>query len=476
VDTSAPNVGEIGGPTSWAMLDFAPDGIVVAAESGEIVFANRQAREMFRTGDDGLVGWSVDDLLPTDLRGAHRAHRTRFRARPEVRSMGAGLLLRARRADDTEFHAEISLSPFTSPAGRFVVAAVRDITERVASEDHLHRVLHSLDLSDDAILIFDATTLQLLYVNAGTERMVGYTRSELLNMTPLHFNPTTAVEDYHAMIAELLADPDRTIRLESVFMRSDGVEIPVEKTYRAGPIGFDGTQWVVAMGRDITDRLAAEQVIRDNQAALLEAERIVMLVDDRERIARDLHDTVIQRLFAAGLGLQSVLRVADDVVRPRLERTIEELDTTIRELRSAIFSLGASTPTMGGLRGRIMDAITEIGSNAAIETRVQFDGPIETLDPAIADHLVPVVMEAMANAAKHAGARNVRVSLTVGDEVVVTVADDGKGIAGEVVGGHGLVNLRERAAGLGGSVDLLPGERCGTELRWAVPAGACADA
>ena len=66
--------------------------------------------------------------------------------------------------------------------------------------------------------------------------------------------------------------------------------------------------------------------------------------------------------------------------------------------------------------------------------------------------------------------------LRVGDEVVVTVADDGKGIAGEVVGGHGLVNLRERAAGLGGSVDLLPGERCGTELRWAVPAGACADA
>ena len=105
--------------------------------------------------------------------------------------MGAGLLLRARRVDDTEFHAEISLSPFTSPDGHFVVAAVRDITERVSAEDHLHRVLHSLDLSDDAILIFDAASLQLLYVNAGTERMVGYTRAELLAMSPMHFHLRT---------------------------------------------------------------------------------------------------------------------------------------------------------------------------------------------------------------------------------------------------------------------------------------------
>lgn len=469
MEPPAPSVDEIGGSSAWAMLDYAPDGIVVAAETGQIVFANRQAADLFRVEGNGLVGMSVDDLLPDDLRGSHRAHRTRYRAQPEVRAMGAGLLLRARRSDGSEFHAEISLSPFASPEGQFVVAAVRDITERVAAEDHLHRVLHTLDLSDDAILIFDAETLQLLYVNQGTERMVGYSRAELLTMTPLHFNPHTTAEQYHALVAQLLADPERTIRRESSLLRSDGVEVPVEKTYRAGPVGYDGTQWVVALGRDITDRLAAEQQIRDNHEALLEAERIVMLVDDRERIARDLHDTVIQRLFAAGLGLQSVLRVADDVVRPRIERTIEELDTTIRELRSAIFSLGASTPTMGGLRGRVMDVINEIGASASIETRVQFDGPIETLDAAIADHLVPVVTEAMSNAAKHGGAHNVRVSLVVGEEVVVTVVDDGCGVQGEVMGGRGLVNLRDRAAGLGGSVTLNAGEQGGTELRWSVP-------
>jgi len=128
---------------------------------------------------------------------------------------------------------------------------------------------------------------------------------------------------------------------------------------------------------------------------------------------------------------------------------------------------------MGGLRGRVLDAITEIGSNASIETRVQFDGPIETLDDEVAEHLVPVVREALSNAAKHAGADNVRVSLVVGDEVTVTVTDDGVGVSGEVVGGHGLDNLRERAAGLGGSMTFRPGEHGGSELRWSVPAVAC---
>ncbi|MFN8052639.1 MAG: PAS domain S-box protein [Acidimicrobiales bacterium] len=454
------------------MLEFAPDGMIVAAESGEIVYANSNAAALFRSTVDALVGRTVEDLLPEDLRGAHRAHRNRYRAHPTVRTMGAGLLLAARRDDGTEFHAEISLSPLPTDGHAFVVAAVRDISERVVAEDHLRRVLHTLDVSDDGIFMFDAETLQFAHVNDGAERLVGYPRAELLTMTPVHLNPYTSEEQYHELVAELVAHPDRAVRRETSLMRSDGLEVPVEKTYRAGPVGRDGSRWVVSMARDITARLSAEAELLANQQALLEAERIVLLVEDRERIARDLHDTVIQRLFAAGLGLQSILRAADDVVRPRLERTIDELDETIRELRSAIFSLGTSNPTMGGLRGRMLDAINEICAVSSVESRVQFDGPIETLDQAVGDQLVPIVREAVTNAVKHGSPSNVRVSVTVGDDVSVTVADDGAGLTGEVLGGRGLINLNERAVALGGSSTLAPLPNGGCEFEWRVPLSA----
>lgn len=459
----------IGGETSWAMLDYAPDGMLVVSESGEIVFANAQAATLFATNRESLVGSHVDLLMPEQYRGAHRAHRNRYRARPSVRAMGAGRLLSARRTDGTEFHAEISLSPFFAGEATFVVAAVRDISERVAAEDHLRRVLHTLDVSDDAIWMFDAATLDFTHVNDGAVRMVGYSAEELIAMTPLHLETRSTTDDYAALVTDLVSHPERAVRREAVLLRRDGAEVPVELTYRAAPVGYDGAQWIVAMARDITQRLEAEEELRANQTALDEAERIMMLVDERERIARDLHDTVIQRLFAAGLSLQSVLRVADETARPRIERTIDDLDATIRELRSTIFSLGASTPTMGGLRGRIMDAISEVAETGGFESRVRFDGPVETLDPVIAEHLVPVVREAVTNAVRHSGGSTVRVSVSVGDDVVVSVVDDGRGVEGEVIGGRGTTNLAERAAELGGTSELRAGDAGGTELRWVVP-------
>ena len=102
----------------------------------------------------------MEELVPDDVRAVHRAHRTRYQAAPTVRAMGAGLLLRARRGDGSEFPVEISLSPLSMGATAYTVAAVRDVTDRVEAEDHLHRVLHTLDSSDDAVFIFDADSLR----------------------------------------------------------------------------------------------------------------------------------------------------------------------------------------------------------------------------------------------------------------------------------------------------------------------------
>ena len=141
----------------------------------------------------------------------------------------------------------------------------------------------------------------------------------------------------------------------------------------------------------------------------------------------------------------------------------------IFELRTTIFSLQGSRALAGGLRGELLDIATEWGVAAGVDVRVQFDGPIESLDDRIAENLVPVLTEALSNVAKHAGARSARVSLAVADEVVLTVTDDGTGLSGEVFGGSGLGNLRTRAEELGGSSSLVPGATAGSRLEWRVP-------
>ena len=181
-----PTVGET---AIRAMVDAAPDGVLMADENGRILFANRQLEDLFGFARAALLGRSVDDLLPEHSQQVHRAHRTRYRAEPRLRSMGAGLTLLGRRADGTEFPVEISLSPLPGDDELRVVAVVRDISERLQSEAVHREVLEALGATRDAVSVLDAATLQFTYMNQGATEQVGYSRDELLQMTMLHITP-----------------------------------------------------------------------------------------------------------------------------------------------------------------------------------------------------------------------------------------------------------------------------------------------
>jgi PAS domain S-box-containing protein len=468
----SPLLKSFGDDFAWSLLDATPDATLVVAGSGEIVFVNDHAGELFGFELAELLGRVVDDLLPEALRAVHRAHRTRFRAEPTVRAMGAGLELWARRSDGSEFPVEISLSPLHLDADVFVVAAVRDVTERVAAEDQLHRVLRALDATDDAVFIFDAVTLRFSFVNDGAVRLVGYRRDELLMMTPLHLNPYTTESEYRRLVDELSADGASSLVRRSILLAKDGSEVPVEESFHSAVGGRDGHPSVITLARDITARLAVEAELRESQQALREAEQVLAVADDRERIARDLHDTVIQRLFAEGLSLQSAMGgVADPQrTRARLDSVVDGLDQTIKELRTAVFSLqGAAASAPGGLRGRLLQVVTDATDGLGFEPRLQFDGPIETIDVDIADHLIPVLREALSNIAHHAEAGHVRVAVSVTDDVTLTVSDDGIGVPAEVFGGRGLTNMAERARTLGGDCTIKPEPSGGSQLTWQVP-------
>jgi PAS domain S-box-containing protein len=305
----------------------------------------------------------------------------------------------------------------------------------------------------------------------GAVRLVGYTADELLGMTPVHLNPYSSEHEYRELVTDLLADPELTVRREARLLRRDGNEVPVEKTYQAAPIARDGSRWVVAVARDVTARLQAEEDLRQSQDALRQAEQVVALAAERDRIARDLQDTVVQRLFGVGLGLQDSAGGPAGRVRERIDTAIDEIDVAIRELRSAIFSLQTSRTLPDNLRSRLLSVASGSSRASGVQVRLQFDGPIDALDDRIAAHLVPILREALANVTRHAHAHDVRVVVSSTDGVVrLTVVDDGDGIHGELVWGHGLESMRRRAEELGGTSTFGPGPETGCQFEWSVPA------
>lgn len=192
------------------------------------------------------------------------------------------------------------------------------------------------------------------------------------------------------------------------------------------------------------------------------------VLTDRDRIARDLHDHVIQRLFAVGLALQgAVSRARDSEVRQRLLEAVDDLQGVIQEIRTTIFDLHGASQGITRLRQRIDEAVAQF-AGSGLRTTVQFVGPLSVVDAALADHAEAVVTEAVSNAVRHAAATTLTVRVTVDDDLCIEVGDNGRGVPDEFTG-SGLTNLRRRAEQAGGACVLERPVGGGTVLRWSAP-------
>jgi PAS domain S-box-containing protein len=316
-----------------------------------------------------------------------------------------------------------------------------------------------LDAAPDAIVVIDAGGM-IRVANQQALELFGYGSQDLIGRSIDTLVPARRRDGHAEKRATYreapqirpMGDPRSQVKAQ----RADGTLVPVE--IALSPVAVDGLQFVMAIVRDTSDRtrIEREQAIMRQRLAV---------VEDRDRIARDLHDLVIQRLFATGMRLQAAL---NDPARlaERAGDAVTELDETISVIRHSIFHL---THTEADLSTRVRELIDRHDASVQCAVAIEIDENIDQLPPKVAEHLLPTLNEALANVVRHSRATSVSVSLELGTTLELRVIDDGVGIDPEATPGFGLSNLRKRAAALGGTMTIGPIADGGTDLIWQIP-------
>ncbi len=323
------------------------------------------------------------------------------------------------------------------------------------------RLAAIVQFSDDAM--FSMTPSGVIQTwNPGAERLLGYREAEIVGTGADVLVPQDMADEFGAAVAVLEAG-DRSAAFDTRRRRKDGTLVDVAVTLSAMRDQNGALIGLSAVLTDITGLLRA-------QAELAEARATSEVLADRERMARDLHDRVIQRIFGAALTLQGSLSLASHPqLASRIQAVIRELDLSIAETRASIFTLQRSTRDQLSLRAELLDVVSGAARGLGFTPTVSFFGPVDSVVPAeIGAQVLAVAREALSNMTRHAQATAAEVSLSADSGLTLEVTDNGCGI-GATTRRSGLRNLRERAAGLGGTFEVRSEPGAGTALVWRVP-------
>ena len=221
---------------------------------------------------------------------------------------------------------------------------------------------------------------------------------------------------------------------------------------------------------DLVSDFATHAAIALMLASGREHARQLTIVAERERIAHDLHDHVIQRLFAAGMDLQgTVARARSPEVVERLNRTLDDLQTIIEEIRTTIFQLRSPSDNDGGFRNRIQRVVADLTENRDIVTTVRMHGPMTAISGELAEHAEAVTAEAVSNAVRHSGASRLTVEVSVADMLTLDIIDNGCGMPVDNPRRSGLANMSYRAGQVGGRCEVTNPPEGGTRVHWTAP-------
>ena len=486
-----------------AVVQSSTDGIMTIGDDRRVRTWNPGAADMFGYEADAVVGRPISMLVPEE---EHACFEDQI-ARATAGKPGPASDARWRTVAGDTLDVAVSVSRLQCPDGRvggFSVIA-RDITERKAMESALHwrerwlestaevrlALLSGASLAESLKLVADhlhaalGTIAAVLALDAGTNWDELGTEAPVANGGPVMAVPGHVLRDLvhdegllvHPTLANAPLTPDlaAALRLGPVDTNPSCAVVAASLTGRGPTTGV--LVVATAGGAPSADALLLIQGLAEQLALAVRMAQVraheahVLLASDRARIARDLHDHVIQSLFATGMRLQASLPlVTDDQVADAINSSIDELDATIGQIRTSIFSLQATRQKEpASLRSEVLHIVAAASNQLGFDPEVRFAGPVESLPGRVRPHLLAVTREALSNVARHASATTAVVELRAEqDSAVLVVTDDGIGI-GLVTRRSGLANARARAQELGGDMELHAPAAGGTELRWWVP-------
>ena len=457
-----------------ALIESAPDAVIITDGDGKIILANDQCQELFGYAREELLGKPVETLLPERFHSREVGNRVDYLADPQTRPMRVGLDLSGRRQDGSEFPVNVSLSAIETEEGRLLTAFVRDVTERHEGELAIKRLAAIVETSDDAIIgkTLDGTILSW---NSGAERMYGYSATEMVGKPISVLNPPDRPDELPELI-ERMQKGEEVDELETRRKRKDGAEIDVLLKVSAVRDGSGAMVGSSSIARDISQLKVQRDLERDlaDRRALL-AHLVTAGEEERARIAGDIHDDSIQAITAAGMRLQILRRKLDD---PEQLKLLDELEETIRlsieRLRHLLFDLRPPVLDNEGLSAAVEMYLEDAGTDSAM--RYRLDDRLRSQPSAqTRTILYRIVQEALVNVRKHASATTATVLLQEREGgYLVRVIDDGVGFAvdhAKPVAGHlGLAAMRERAMLAGGWMRIESAPEAGTTMEVWVPA------
>jgi PAS domain S-box-containing protein len=499
------------------LYESAPDALVTVNAAGRITRLNGQTQTMFGYARDELLNQPIEKLIPKSVHVKHEQYRKDFFVQPRVREMGVGLELFAQRKDGSEFPAEIELSPLQLGEETFVTADIRDITERKQMEIALRyrtnvlAALHQVTLDlvnrhemDDILqtlmvnirallaasdisfdLVENSDTLVTYAVTPGQPLQKGdiMRRGEggWLSWQAIDSGQPAVLEDYsawsnrrplyeshpiHAIMIIPIQQRDRVLGTINI-SRSDANK-PFNETdiYVASQLAqmvvlvLDNAQIYSQLQSELAESVKREGLLHEVQGQVIDQQRTLAVSDERQRMARDLHDSVNQSIHSLVLFSETLVAALDknNVSRARQisERLQESARQALKETRLLLYQTHTSVKEGGvnlidGLNARL--AYVEL--RAGVRAQIIQEGSLTHCPEAWHEDLFWITIEALNNSLKHAQARSVQIIIRCFPNYMeLEVTDNGRGfdITKPNAGGYGLRNMQERAILLGGKL------------------------